>query len=142
MPTDPRPTSRHKILLDADVGIEAINHGADAVYIGGPSFGARDKVPNSVADIERLARHAHRFGARIFVTLNTILRDDELEEARRIVESTSYRLIEALAEAIAQEILLSTSAERVTVRVRKPRAPLPGRFDWAGVEIERERSGR
>ena len=64
------------------------------------------------------------------------------EEVRRIVESTSYRLIEALAEAIAQEILLSTSAERVTVRVRKPRAPLPGRFDWAGVEIERERSGR
>ena len=63
-------------------------------------------------------------------------------EVRRIVESTSFRLIEALAEAIAQEILLSTSAERVTVRVRKPRAPLPGRFDWAGVEIERERSGR
>ena len=70
---------------DADIGIAAINHGADAVYIGGPAFGARDKAGNSLADIERLARHAHRFNARIFVTLNTILRDDELEDARRLV---------------------------------------------------------
>jgi 23S rRNA 5-hydroxycytidine C2501 synthase len=67
---------------DADIGIEAINHGADAVYIGGPAFGARASAGNSVHDIERLARHAHRFGARIFVTHNTILRDDELEDAR------------------------------------------------------------
>lgn len=69
---------------DADIGIEAVNHGADAVYIGGPGFGARDKASNSVADIERLVRHAHRFDARVFVTLNTILRDDELEPARRL----------------------------------------------------------
>ena len=70
---------------DADIGIEAINHGADAVYIGGPAFGARDKAGNSLADIERLTKHAHRYNARIFVTLNTILRDDELEGARRLV---------------------------------------------------------
>lgn len=69
---------------DADIGIEAVNHGADAVYIGGPGFGARDKAANSVQDIARLAAHAHRFNARIFVTLNTILRDDELEGARRL----------------------------------------------------------
>ncbi len=69
---------------DADIGIEAVNHGADAVYIGGPAFGARDKASNGAADIERLARHAHRFGARIFVTHNTSLRDDELDEARRV----------------------------------------------------------
>jgi collagenase-like PrtC family protease len=69
---------------DADIGIEAIQHGADAVYIGGPGFGARAAAENSAQDIERLARHAHRFGARVFVTLNTILRDDELEPARRI----------------------------------------------------------
>jgi collagenase-like PrtC family protease len=69
---------------DADIGIEAINHGADAVYIGGPGFGARASAGNSVQDIERLARHAHRFGAKIFITLNTILRDDELEPARRM----------------------------------------------------------
>ena len=69
---------------DPDIGIEAVNHGADAVYIGGPGFGARDKAGNDLAGIERLCRHAHRFGARIFVTLNTILRDDELEDARRL----------------------------------------------------------
>ncbi|WP_333709244.1 U32 family peptidase [Tepidimonas ignava] len=69
---------------DADIGIEAVNHGADAVYIGGPGFGARANAANSVHDIERLVRHAHRYHARVFVTLNTILRDDELEPARRL----------------------------------------------------------
>jgi len=70
---------------DVNIGIEAINHGADAVYIGGPSFGARSSADNSVADIARLAKHAHRFNARIFATLNTILRDDELEAARKLI---------------------------------------------------------
>jgi collagenase-like PrtC family protease len=70
---------------DADIGIAAIDHGADAVYIGGPAFGARDKAGNSVADIARLAAHAHRYHARVFVTVNTILRDDELEGARQLV---------------------------------------------------------
>ncbi|HZY18513.1 MAG TPA: U32 family peptidase [Ramlibacter sp.] len=69
---------------DADIGIEAINHGADAVYIGGPGFGARASAGNDLRDIERLCRHAHRYGSRIFITLNTILRDDELEPARRM----------------------------------------------------------
>lgn len=69
---------------DADIGIEAINHGADAVYIGGPEFGARVSAGNSIRDIERLCRHAHRFGAKIFITHNTILRDDELEPARQM----------------------------------------------------------
>jgi 23S rRNA 5-hydroxycytidine C2501 synthase len=81
---------------DADIGIEAVNHGADAVYIGGPDFGARDKAGNTVAEIERLARHAHRYGARIFVTTNTILRDDELEGARRL----AWQLYEAGADAL------------------------------------------
>lgn len=69
---------------DADIGIEAINHGADAVYIGGPSFGARATADNTVQDIARLVRYAHRFNSRIFVTMNTILRDDELEPARKL----------------------------------------------------------
>ena len=81
---------------DADIGIEAINHGADAVYIGGPGFGARASAGNALADIERLARHAHRFDARIFVTLNTILRDDELEPARQL----AGQLYEAGADAL------------------------------------------
>ncbi len=77
---------RHLELLaparDADIGIAAINHGADAVYIGGPAFGARAKADNSVADIARLADHAHRFNARVFVAFNTIFHDNELEAAR------------------------------------------------------------
>ena len=81
---------------DAEIGIEAINHGADAVYIGGPGFGARASAGNPVADIERLCRHAHRFGARIFVTLNTILRDDELEPAARMVRQVHEAGVDAL----------------------------------------------
>ena len=81
---------------DADIGIEAVNHGADAVYIGGPSFGARASASNDVADIARLVTHAHRFNARVFVTINTILRDDELEPARQQV----WQLYEAGVDAL------------------------------------------
>jgi 23S rRNA 5-hydroxycytidine C2501 synthase len=70
---------------DADIGREAVLHGADAVYIGGPSFGARSKADNSVADIAGLTDFAHRYGARIFVTVNTILHDNELETARKYI---------------------------------------------------------
>ena len=69
---------------DAEVGIAAINHGADAVYIGGPSFGAREKASNSIADIERLCRHAALFDAKVYVTLNTLLYREELERARQL----------------------------------------------------------
>ncbi len=77
-------------------GIEAIAHGADAVYIGGPAFGARAGAGNAMADIERLAAHAHRYAARLLVALNTILRDDELEAARRI----AWQAYEAGADAL------------------------------------------
>lgn len=68
----------------AAIGRDAISHGADAVYIGGPSFGARDKAGNSIADIAELVNYAHRFRAKIYVTLNTILHDAELEAARKL----------------------------------------------------------
>ena len=68
----------------AEIGHAAILHGADAVYIGGPAFGARDKAGNRLADIAALVKFAHRFHARIYVTLNTILHDRELEAARRL----------------------------------------------------------
>jgi putative protease len=68
----------------AAIGRDAILHGADAVYIGGPSFGARDKAGNSLEDIADLVNFAHRYHARIYVTLNTILHDAELEAARRL----------------------------------------------------------
>ncbi|MDA8257575.1 MAG: U32 family peptidase [Betaproteobacteria bacterium] len=81
---------------NAEIGIEAIRHGADAVYIGGPSFGARYGAGNSVQDIERLAAFAHRFHAKIFITLNTILRDDEIEDARRL----AWQMYAAGADAL------------------------------------------
>lgn len=91
---------RHLELLapakNADFGIEAINHGADAVYIGGPAFGARAKVPNTVQDIARLVAHAHRYHAEVFVTLNTIFHDNELEGAREL----AYQLYDAGADAL------------------------------------------
>ncbi len=68
---------------DAQIGIAAIDCGADAVYIAGPQFGARQAAGNTIDDIRELCSYAHRFGARIFVALNTILYDDELEAAYR-----------------------------------------------------------
>jgi len=81
---------------NAEIGIEAIKHGADAVYVGGPAFGARHDAGNTVADIERLAAYAHRFHARIFIALNTIFRDDEIEQARRL----AWQIYEAGADAL------------------------------------------
>ena len=69
---------------DCEVGMAAINHGADAVYIGGPDFGAREKASNNMEDIERLCRHAALFDAKVYVTLNTLLYDNELDRARKM----------------------------------------------------------
>jgi 23S rRNA 5-hydroxycytidine C2501 synthase len=81
---------------NADFGIEAIKHGADAVYIGGPAFGARYGAGNDLADIKRLCDFAHRFHARVFVAVNTILHDEELEGARQL----AWQLYEAGADAL------------------------------------------
>ncbi len=70
---------------DYEIGREAIIHGADAVYIGGPSFGARHNADNSVSDIAKLVEFAHQYHAKIFVTLNTILHDDELPKAQKLI---------------------------------------------------------
>ena len=67
-----------------EVGRVAIDSGADAVYIGGPAFGARKAAGNSLEDIAELCRYAHVFGVRVFTTLNTLLRDDEMDEAVRL----------------------------------------------------------
>jgi putative protease len=70
---------------DINCGIEAINHGADAVYIGAPKFGARAAAGNSLEDIRQLCDYAHIFGVRIYVTLNTIIKEEELTEAEALV---------------------------------------------------------
>ena len=68
-----------------ECGIEAINHGADAVYIGAPRFGARAAAGNSLEDIAALVQHAHVYNARIYVTVNTILRDEELKDTEAMI---------------------------------------------------------
>ena len=86
-----------------EVGIAAINHGADAVYIGGPSFGAREKVGNSIEDIEALCRHAALFDAKVYVTMNTLLYDSELEDARKLAYDCWNAGVDAL---IVQDMAL------------------------------------
>jgi putative protease len=68
-----------------ECGIEAINHGADAVYIGAPKFSARAAAGNTLDDIKSLAEHAHQFGAKVYVALNTILTDSELHDAEKLI---------------------------------------------------------
>ena len=87
---------------DAQIGIAAIDCGADAVYIAGPQFGARQAAGNTIEDIRNLCSYAHRFGARIFVALNTILYDDELEAA--------YRQMLAVQEAGADALIIQDMA--------------------------------
>ncbi|MBQ6254152.1 MAG: U32 family peptidase [Bacteroidales bacterium] len=86
---------------NADIGIAAIDCGADAVYIAGPEFGARQDAGNSMEDVRRLCEYAHRFGVRIFLTLNTILYDSELPEAKRILEEARETGVDAV---IAQDL--------------------------------------
>lgn len=86
---------------NADIGIAAIDCGADAVYIAGPAFGARQAAGNSMEDIRRLTEYAHRFGARIFLTLNTIFFDNELAEAERLLAEAKDAGVDAI---IAQDL--------------------------------------
>lgn len=81
---------------DLTCGIEAINHGADAVYIGAPKFGARAAAGNTLADIETLCNYAHLYDARIYVALNTILKEEELKEAEQLIR----RLYEVGTDAL------------------------------------------
>ena len=74
-----------------EAGIEAINHGADAVYIGAPKFSARSAAGNSLSDIQELVDYAHIFHAKVYVALNTILKDSELSEAEKLIEQI-YRI--------------------------------------------------
>lgn len=95
-----RLQSHHLELLsparDTAIAREAILHGADAVYIGGPGFGARHNASNSLSDLAALVPFAHRYGAKVFVTLNTILHDDEVEPARKMIADCYNAGIDAL----------------------------------------------
>ena len=76
---------------DADIAIAAIDHGADAVYMGASHHGARADATNTLDDVRRACDYAHRFGARIYATVNTLIYDDELQEVERLVHDL-YRI--------------------------------------------------
>lgn len=91
--------SRIELLAPAknlESGQIAINYGADAVYIGADRFGARAAASNSVGDIEKLISYAHKYGAKVFVALNTILYDHELQEAEKLI----HQIYQAGADAL------------------------------------------
>ncbi len=81
---------------DLACGLAAVDHGADAVYIGGPSFSARAAAVNSLADIKALVEHAHLFGVRVYVALNTLLSDEELEPAVALIHQLHEIGVDAL----------------------------------------------
>lgn len=91
-----------------EIGIAAIDCGADAVYIAGPAFGARQAAGNSMDDLAALCRYAHKFGARVFMTLNTILFDDELNEAYSLMCQAEDAGIDAI---IVQDLSVMRMAD-------------------------------
>lgn len=91
-----------------EIGIAAIDCGADAVYIAGPAFGARQAAGNSIEDISRLCDYAHKFGARIFLTLNTILYDEELREAEDLMQKAEQAGVDAI---IVQDLAIMKMAD-------------------------------
>ena len=80
----------------ADIGVAAIDCGADAVYLAGPAFGARQAAGNPVSDIRRLCDYAHRFGVRIYVTFNTLVYEEEIPQARRLLQELQEAGVDAL----------------------------------------------
>lgn len=130
----------------ADIGIAAIDCGADAVYIAGPSFGARQAAGNSIEDIARLCRYAHRFGARIYATVNTILYDNELSSAEALVKDLGAAGVDALivqdpavlklAEGLGMALHASTQCA-----VRSPeKAKFTESLGYGRIVLERQMS--
>ena len=133
---------------DAEIGIAAVRCGADAVYIAGPKFGARYAAGNDFADIERLCSYAHRFGARIYLTLNTILYDSELEEAREAIRAAATAGVDAI---IVQDLAVASLARETGAgiplhastqcAIRTPeRAALLERLGFTRLILERQLS--
>lgn len=103
MTDSPRPIELLAPARDAATAIEAIRHGADAVYMGASSHGARAAAGNSIDDIRRVVDFAHPFGARVYVTVNTIVLDSEIAEVERLVDELYRAGVDAL---IVQDMAL------------------------------------
>jgi len=101
LPPSSRPCNLKALELLApartkDIGLAAIDCGADAVYIAGPAFGARQAAGNSTEDIAGLCEYAHRFGVRIYATVNTLLKPEEIPLARELVKGLEQAGVDAL----------------------------------------------
>ena len=81
---------------DLECGKAAIDHGADAVYIGAPRFGARADAGNCVGDIRELCRYAHLFEAKVYVTVNTLIYNDELDDTRQLLHELADAEVDAV----------------------------------------------
>lgn len=117
-----------------ECGIEAINHGADAVYIGAPKFGARAAAVNSLEDIAALVQYAHLYNARIYVTVNTILKEEELKETEEMIHAL-YRIgVDAL---IVQDMGITklNLPRYLSMPVRRWTTVLRKRCDFFGRQV-------
>ena len=95
-----------------ECGIAAIDHGADAVYIGASRFGARAAVGNSLEDIQKLCEYAHPFGAKVYVTVNTILYDDELDDTRKLLSALKKAGVDAI---LVQDMAIREMGDGLTL---------------------------
>ena len=128
-----------------DIGIAAIDCGADAVYIAGPAFGARQAAGNSIEDIRTLCSYAHRYGARVFITLNTIVFDSELEDIHEMMLSVEDAGADAI---IVQDLaLLKLAGGRIPLHAStqcairdKDKALLYRDLGFSRIVLEREMS--
>ena len=128
-----------------DIGIAAIDCGADAVYMAGPAFGARQAAGNSIEDIRTLCSYAHRYGARVFITLNTIVFDTELEDIHEMMLSVEDAGADAI---IVQDLaLLKLAGGRIPLHAStqcairdKDKALLYRDLGFSRIVLEREMS--
>ena len=95
-PLDPRKLELLAPARDADIAVEAILHGADAVYMGPPNHGARKAASNSIDDIKRVVDFAHIFNARVYVTVNTIIYENELTAVEKMIGQLYRAGVDAL----------------------------------------------
>lgn len=128
-----RPIELLSPARNLECGIEAVRHGADAVYIGAPRFGARAAAGNSVEDIAQLVRFAHPFGVRIYVTLNTLLHDDELPVVETLINELADAGVDALItqdeRIVSSSIPLHASTQMDNRTVEDVRARLHAGYE-------------
>ena len=111
-----------------ECGIAAIDHGADAVYIGAPKFGARAAAVNSLEDIAALVEYAHLYNARIYVTVNTILKDEELQETEKMIWALFRAGVDAL---IVQDMgITGLNLPPIPLHASTQLRPVSGKWGW------------